>query len=531
MRPSRLAAAIGMVVATAPAIGAQSAGVAFEHVTVVPMDRPGVLGDRTVIVRNGVIAEITPASRPAPAGAVRIDGRGKYLFPGLTDTHVHLEGNAGAWLGLFLAHGVTTVFNLRGGPEQLELRRRVAVGELAGPTIYTSGPFTNQPTIMTADDARRTVKEQKAAGYDFAKIHGNLTEDAYAALIHTGREEALTIIGHAPRNLSFDSVISARQPLVVHAEELIYTKFRALDTLAIPELAARTAQAGVWLTPTLTTFAGIVAQWGRPPAADSALGEGEGKTLPPSLKQYWTGSNPYVRRTTNADFVTRALAFQRPMVGMLYRAGVPLLAGTDTPLPVMLPGHSLHQEFVELERSGVDRWGALAAATANPGRFIATFVDHGSRFGTITPGSRADLLLVDGNPLDDPTVLVHPTGVMARGRWFDRPALDRMVEVAARAPALAKVVAGLTLTEAERQPFVGVFTAEGGGLSVKVFERDGALRLEVPGQPLLELVPTAPGRFAATGSIWTIELEFDQGRTGLVVNANGSRYAVLRRAP
>ena len=520
------------LLAATPALGAaQSAATVIQHVTVIPMDRAGRLADRTVVVRDGVIVDIAAGSIPVPAGARRIDGRGKFLFPGLTDTHVHLEGNAESWLGLFLSHGVTTVFNLRGGPDQLTLRRRVAEGTVAGPTIYTSGPFVNQPLIMTAEDGHRAVLEQKAAGYDFLKIHGDLTEAAYAAVITAGREQGLTIIGHAPRNLPFDSVMSARQPLVAHAEELIYTKFWALDTTEVPPVAAAMAKAGVWLTPTLTTFAGIVAQWGRRPAVDSALSEPEGRTLPPALQQYWTGSNPYIGRTGGRDFVTKALAFQRPMVGMLYRAGVPLLTGTDTPLPVMLPGHSLHQELRELERSGVDRVGALAAATANPGRFIATFVDHAARFGTITRGSRADLVLVDRDPLLDPTALVHPSGVMARGRWFDRAELDRMVAAAARGPAIAKVEPALKLTDAERQAYPGVFKAESADLTVRVFDREGSLRLEVPGQPVFELVATGPGRFAAAGSMWQIVVEFDDARVVMIVNVNGSRFAVLRRAP
>jgi imidazolonepropionase-like amidohydrolase len=504
----------------------------IDNVTVIPMEGPRALANQTVVIRDGRIAALLPTGTgPIPSDPIRVDGGGKFLFPGLTDAHVHLAANPAAWLPLFLAHGVTTVFVLQGGPDHLALRSRVASGATPGPTIYTSGPYTNQPGIMTAADAERAVAEQKAAGYDFIKIHGNLTAEAYAALIAAGKTRRLTVIGHAPRNLSFDSVIAARQPMVAHAEELIYTRFRELDTSAVSEVAARTAAAGIWVTPTLTTFSGIATQWGRPASVDSALALPEGVSLPAPLQQFWRGSNPYTGRTQGAEWAIRAFRFQQPMVRMLDRAGVPLLAGTDTPLPVMLPGHSLHDEILELERAGVSRLGALAAATVNPGRFIAAFVDTTTRFGTIAVGSRADFLLVDRNPLDDPTTLIHPWGVMAQGRWYDRAALDRMVEAASKATVEVAAEPTIRLTDAERRAFAGRFRSESPARSATVVDRDGKLFVEVPGQPVIELVAVGPFRFIAVGSIRRIEIGFDETRGTMKVAIDGTPYADFRRVP
>ena len=502
--------------------------VVFEHVANVPMDQAGVLRDRTVIVRSGRIVSIV-AGAPAPAGAIRIDGQGKFLFPGLTDAHVHLAANPAAWLALFLSHGVPTVFNLQGGAEHLALRQRVAAGEVAGPTIYTSGPYTNQPGIMTPADADRAVADQKAAGYDFVKIHGNLTAEAYAALITAGRANHLTIIGHAPRNLPFDSVIAARQPMIAHAEELIYTRFRELDTTVVAPVAARTAAAGIWVTPTLSTFSGIVTQWGRPAAVDSALALPEGLGLPKPLQQFWRGSNPYTGRTQGADWALNAYRFQHPLVRMLDQAGVSLLAGTDTPLPVMIPGHSLHNEIAELESAGISRLGALRAATANPGRFIASFVDSAARFGTVTVGSRADLVLVDRNPIESPATLVHPLGVMARGRWYDRATLDRMVEAASKATVEVATEPTIALSDAERRLYVGRFQSEAPTRTVAVVEREGKLIVEQPGQPAIELAAVGPRQFVAVTSIRRIEVVFDEARTTMTVTIDGTPFAIFRR--
>jgi imidazolonepropionase-like amidohydrolase len=382
---------------------------------------------------------------------------------------------------------------------------------------------------MTPADAERAVEEQKAAGYDFVKIHGDLTAEAYAALIAAGRAHHFAITGHAPRNLSFDSVIAARQPLVAHAEELIYTKFTTLDTAGIGAVAERMAKAGIWLTPTLTTFSGIVRQWGRPPSVDSALALAEGSSLPEALRTYWKGSNPYTGRAKGADWAANAFRFQQPLVRALYRAGVPLLTGTDTPLPVMIPGHSLHEEIAELQRAGVDRLGALRAATVNPGRFIAEFVEPATRFGTISRGSRADLILAEGNPLDRPETLVHPMGVMARGRWYDRRMLDSLVAASGQGPSEPPSESAVAWSPTDRAAAAGEFRSETPTRTVRVTEKEGVLYLESPGQPVFQLTPIGARRLAAKGSLTKIEVEFDEAWSVLSVMVGGSLFAKLNR--
>ena len=215
-------------------VGAPSDTTAIVNVNVIPMDSERVDAGRTVLVRGDRILAIGAAGELAvPRGAAVIDGAGRYLVPGLTDAHVHLEGD-GTGFGtarpdfgdgpLYLAYGVTTVFNLRGTPVQLEWRRRVEKGDLVGPTIYTAGEFINEPRANTAEDVEREITAQAREGYDLIKFHEimdpaqgftttGLAPPAYLRMIEAARAARIPLVGHAPVNLGLEVLLRARQPL------------------------------------------------------------------------------------------------------------------------------------------------------------------------------------------------------------------------------------------------------------------------------------------------------------------------------
>ncbi|MXZ73207.1 MAG: amidohydrolase family protein [Acidobacteria bacterium] len=208
--------------------------IAIVNVNVIPMDTERVSTGQTVLVRGDRISAIGAAGEVAvPAGATVIDGGGRYLVPGLTDAHVHLEGD-GTGLGtsrpdfgdgpLYLAYGVTTVFNLRGTPVQLDWRRRVEQGDLVGPTIYTSGEFINEPRVITEADVEREIAAQAREGYDLIKFHEivdpaqgftttGLALPPYLKMIEAARAADIPLVGHAPVNLGLEVLLQARQPL------------------------------------------------------------------------------------------------------------------------------------------------------------------------------------------------------------------------------------------------------------------------------------------------------------------------------
>ena len=169
--------------------GAQGAATAFIGVNVLPMDKDGVLANQTVVVSDGKIASIAPAAKAqVPAGAVKVDGSGKYLMPGLGELHGHIPGGKASeteverTLFLYVANGVTTVRGMLGDPRHLVYRDRVAKGEVVGPRIYTSGPSFSGNTVKSPDAAVAMVIEQQKAGYDLLKIHPGVPRDAFDAM-------------------------------------------------------------------------------------------------------------------------------------------------------------------------------------------------------------------------------------------------------------------------------------------------------------------------------------------------------------
>jgi len=404
---------------------------AFVDFNVVPMDRDVVLPHQVVVVRGAFIDRIGPVgSIEVPRGATIIEGNGEqYLAPGLTDAHVHLRDRYEAWLPLFIANGVTTVFNLEGRPSHLDLKRRIWEGALEGPTVYTSGPFVQEPDVRTPSDARNTVARQAALGYDFVKVHGNLSAETYRTLTDAGRELGIPVIGHAPRNLPFSAVLENRQVALTHAEEILQTELQSLDPAGVAAVARGMADAGTWLMPTLAHFHSVADQWGSPAAVEAALATEQAGYLPQSLRSDWQAANVYL----GVDAADRSRLeamddFHRPIIRALYAAGVPMMAGTDAPIPTMAPGFSLHSEVEALRDVGLTGYDALATATVNPGRFIREYVAAGVHFGTLEQGARADILLLEADPRLAATTLRRPQGVMVRGRWYERSDLDRLLQ-------------------------------------------------------------------------------------------------------
>src|SRR4051812_3614751 len=194
---------------------------AFMHVNVIPMNREGVLQPQMVLVRDGRIAKIWAGDEDTiPRGARRIEAAGRYLIPGLTDAHVHLLSPTD--FSLYLANGVTTVFNLNGRPAHLLWKKQVESGELLGPTVFTTGPTFDRP--HTAVEAVRMVDEQAALGYDGVKIYNQGSKAEYPALIAEAKRKNMVLMGHVAREPEFELTIQSGQS-IAHLEEFTYTYF------------------------------------------------------------------------------------------------------------------------------------------------------------------------------------------------------------------------------------------------------------------------------------------------------------------
>jgi len=404
--------------------------IAFLHVHVIPMDRERVLDDQTVVVQNGRIASIGPSQTArVPAQTQKIDATGKYLLPGLTDAHVHLYSQIE--FPLYLANGVTTVFNLDGRPAHLLWRKQIAAGELEGPTIFTAGPLFGR--AHTAEEAVRQVDEQSDAGYDAVKIYNPVSKAEYPALIAEAKHRNLLIVGHIARDPGFELSIRSGQS-IAHLDEFLYTYFNpqhddntdhiVLDETKISIVAKETADAGVYVIPTLSTFATTVQQATN---LDSFLKNPNLHYLPswalepfqPAMNRFKAGATPEHNLLMQAE-----LTFQRKLVKALFDAGVPLLAGTDAPDVGPMAGFGIHDELAELVHDGLTPFHVLQTATVNPARYFR----QSGESGTLESGKRADLVLLQGNPLADISQTRSIVGVMVRGKWLSKRELTASLE-------------------------------------------------------------------------------------------------------
>ncbi|MGZ4787610.1 MAG: amidohydrolase family protein [Terriglobales bacterium] len=403
---------------------------AITDVSVIPMDRDSVPRHQTVIVEAGKITAVGSAkSTKPPKGAQTIDGRGKFLIPGLTDAHVHLLTTSE--LPLYLVNGVTTVFNLDGRPAHLLWKKQIAEGTLLGPTIFSTGPIFYGANDVTA--AVKEVDEDAAAGYDGFKIYNPVKKDQFAAVADEVHKKNLLFIGHIARDVDVDMTLSAGQS-IAHMEEFTYTYFNTkrsrktedilFDESKIPILAKQVKVSGVYVVPTVDTFHDIVRQ-----ATDlkEFLTTPELKYVAP-----WVLANlqPGVDRYANSfkpdryQYLRNSYSFQLKLIKAFADAGVPLMSGTDSMGVGPVAGFSTHNELKEMVKAGLTPFQALQTATVIPAKYFRL----ADTFGTVTVGKKADLVLLEANPLENVENTRKIAGVMVHGKWLDQAKMKSMLD-------------------------------------------------------------------------------------------------------
>ena len=422
------------------------------------MDEERLLPDQTVVTAKGGIIEIGPATAvKVPAGAFRIDARGKYLLPALCDMHVHLLGEAWnmmlppeerfasrdipfeSFLFPYIAGGVTTVQALSATPEEITLRERIDRGELLGPRLILArmidGPDKAWPPplstwVASAAEAREAVRRAKDEGYDKIKVYSFLSKESYDAIISAAKELRMDVIGHVPMSLSVEYVLEAGQKLIAHTEEVAKHAGHEHNAERIDYFAARMAERGVWMIPTLVTTRSILEFFASP---DSLFSGPEARYFRHPLQLgVWSfmtanlyGPIPTEKRNQlRDDFET----FQKPLTKAFHQKGGRLMAGSDTLMIGLYPGYALHRELKELVDVGLTPFEALRTSTTSPFEYLG----EADRAGTIEAGKRADLLLLDENPLEDVSAASKIAGVLIKGRWLERKEIHkRMQEIAA----------------------------------------------------------------------------------------------------
>ncbi|MEM1203728.1 MAG: amidohydrolase family protein [Acidobacteriota bacterium] len=395
-----------------------------------------VRAETTVVVARSTVAAVGPdTSFSLPEDVERIPCGGRYLLPGLADMHVHV-GHRTELLSYLLA-GVTTVVNLGGDHIDLfsgdrmsilSLRDAVESGDVVGPTVYSAGqaldgdpptgPF--QRALASVDEAVAAVDEQAAEGFDFIKVYDSLDEERHRAIVDRASTHGLAVFGHVPEAVGVDGTLASGQAVIAHAEELYPAIEGAVDQgAAIEALASNLRKAGVAIIPNGAFVQGLVRQL---EDLEAELAHPEVAYLEPAVRVWWDRRyNYYVNRDDPSALLEqsrRRVAWIRDLVVALHGEGVPMLSGSDASIPVALPGLGLHRELGELTAAGLDPYEALRTATIDAGAFVAKHRPERGRFGEIEVGHRADLLVLDENPLDDLEALGGVVGVVVRGQWW-----------------------------------------------------------------------------------------------------------------
>lgn len=424
-----LAAALLFVGAPA----AQTRPLAITRVNVVDVTSGRIIPNSTVVVDGMTIASVTSDGK-APVDAQVVDGRDTFVIPGLWDMHAHTEASGEAWLPLYVANGVTGIRDMGSALDYiLRTRDATASGRLLGPRIFAAGPILDDAPgewpfrmrVKTAGEGRAAVQLLKKRGVDLIKVHDNTPQPVFFAIADEARRQNLPLAGHVPRGLTVEQVVEAGQRSIEHLWNGQIWRACSRGNTYQPEacrpLFELLAQKGVWQTPTLVAMSEILSIG----TSRSEVSAGQMAYAGKQIRSMWAGNqslvSPDVLKALRDTAATGAV-----VTSDMVKAGVGVLAGCDT----MIAGFCVHDELAAMVRGGMPSLAALQTATLNPARYFGIEQTAGS----VARGRRADLVLLDANPLLDIANVRRIRAVVVGGRLLDRRALD---ETLARAKTAA----------------------------------------------------------------------------------------------
>jgi imidazolonepropionase-like amidohydrolase len=435
-------------------LSARAQTLIITHATVIDTVTGKTQPDATVVIHGNRIASVAPSAKLSPKAGRIIDAHGQYLIPGLWDMHTHVYFDSTAndgtdlVLPLFLANGITGIRDMGSALDPvLHARDEIAAHRMFGPRMIVSGPMLDGPkshykaaiAIATPEDGRKAVDMLKSRGADFIKVQSGVPREAYFAIADESKKRHIAFEGHVPDAIRASEAIAANQRTFEHligifeASSPDETKYLTgkktvgmfLDTYD-PALEAKIIQLiaknHIWQCPTLFWERG---QW-LVDAIDYNKDPDLAYAPPTWVTKQWPHAQKGILKTLDTDplpirekFVTHEL----DIVRKLHAAGVPFLAGTDTPAGVdVLPGISLHLELQRFVAAGFTPLEALQTATLNPAKFYNKLNDY----GTVQPGRIADLVLLEANPLDDIANTRKITGVIHDGQYLSHQDLDQL---------------------------------------------------------------------------------------------------------
>jgi hypothetical protein len=395
------------------------------------------------VVRGERISAVgRSAEVQVPADATRIDGRGKFLMPGMAEMHAHIPGGKASdelmhrVLALFVANGITTIRGMLGDPRHLTLRAAVTKGEVVGPTLYTSGPSFNGNSATSPEVAVKMAQEQKDAGYDLLKVHPGVSRAAFDAMAATANKLRIPFSGHVPADVGLERALAAKYHSIDHIDGYFEyavkpgapvdttnpgffgANFAAhLDPSRLAKAVADTKRAGVWIVPTQ----GLLEIFMSPSTADQLRTSPGVEYLPTPVVDGWVKQRQafVAQPGFSAETNERFLIERRKLLKALHDAGVDIAMGSDAIQTFSVPGFSIQNEMRAMARSGLTPYQIYVTGSRN----VARLFNRADESGTIAAGRIADLVLVDADPLADVANFAQQTGTMVRGRWHPRAEL------------------------------------------------------------------------------------------------------------
>ncbi len=396
---------------------------AIDNVDLVTMNGNGLLTNRQLRIRRGMIEGIFTAGETAGDDYRLIDAEGAYLMPGLFDMHVHVFDRK--YLALSLAYGVTSVRNMSGYPIHLRWKQELSEGQWLGSNLAIGSPVLNgrehsnpmaHKIAGDPGEAREMVREYREQGWDFVKVYTRLSRPVYEAIVDEAGKLDIPIAGHVPYEVvKSDYSLAAPMVTLEHTEEIFQGPLAyGYDDDAVEAVARQLKAMDANVTPTLLIFDHLT-QICRDKQAFI-------DTLP---LQYL---NPLMRfieartsaaRWLNADEKTTAAMEKRNLyfqsiTRVLHEQGVNLVLGSDAGVIFAIPGISTHDEISLLQKAGLPNAAILEMATINAARVLR--VDD--RLGSIEAGKIADLVMTRSNPIEDPGALRSPSAVVKNGQWL-----------------------------------------------------------------------------------------------------------------
>ena len=417
--------------------------IVFQDVNVITMLNEEVKEHQTVVTKNGKITAVGDVKKVKfGKDAMVVDGKGKYLIPGLAEMHGHVPPIEDMQpmkdvLALFVVNGITTVRGMLGHPKHLELRAMINRGELIAPHFYTTGPSINGMSVTSPEAGAEMVRQQKKAGYDFLKMHPGLSRAKFDSIAYTANKLKIPFAGHVSFGVGVWRAIEAGYSSIDHLDGFVEGLVPGIETMVeqqtgpfglqvadkadttkIPQLMQALKAKNIWVVPTQS----LGERWFSPHySSDDFRNDPNKKYMSPNTVNQWITSKDNLMNDPNYN-VSKAeyfLKLRRKLVRECQKNGVGLLLGCDAPQIFNVPGFSTHNELEYLVLAGLTPFEALKTGTVNVAQYLKI-----KDAGTIQVGSVSDLILLNGNPLKDINQVRAQSGVMIGNKWMDKAFID-----------------------------------------------------------------------------------------------------------